>query len=390
MQRIRTPFYGLTIGCDDGLITYETPTFTKKLSGPVFEIDGEELLPSFQSVALVSEIRRNANITEYTFRAVYAAHPALTLHLTVRVAEKSPIVKFKYELTGNGTERLTKTNGDKLDYCALRLGADDQTTEVRFSEFNKMIHSFCMNEVPLKDSFFVHSRTVMGPLMAVTDGNHSFLLAYEHGSQYPDAFLHYRLTPAKEIILSAKKGNYLSGTALNEQPFESVWFDFGTVAGSVDDLAAAFREFQLKYVTLNTESRKPYIYYNTWNFQERNKWWNEKAYLADMTEERMLEEIDAAHEMGIEYFVIDTGWYEKTGDWEISTKRFSKDMKLVRERLTSYDMKLGLWIGPTSAGFTSKILKDCPHCELDWNGQYSHRPIWETEESYDMCIVSPF
>jgi alpha-galactosidase len=83
------------------------------------------------------------------------------------------------------------------------------------------------------------------------------------------------------------------------------------IRGDVDTLAAAFREFQLKYVTLNRESRKPYIFYNTWCFEERNCFWNRKNYLADMNEERMMAEIDAAHEMGIDVFVIDTGWYEK-------------------------------------------------------------------------------
>ena len=115
------------------------------------------------------------------------------------------------------------------------------------------------------------------------------------------------------MILSAKKGNYTAGTVLGKESFETIWLDFGAVRGGIDELAAAFREFQLKYATLNLESRKPYIFYNTWNYQERNKWWNHKAYLADMNEKRMLEEIDAAHKMGIEVFVVDTGWYEKPG-----------------------------------------------------------------------------
>ena len=38
----------------------------------------------------------------------------------------------------------------------------------------------------------------------------------------------------------------------------------------------------------NTESRKPYIFYNTWNFQERNHHWYKKPYLADMNLARML------------------------------------------------------------------------------------------------------
>ena len=59
----------------------------------------------------------------------------------------------------------------------------------------------------------------------------------------------------------------------------------------------------------NAESRKPYIFYNTWAYQERNKWWNGKTYLDSMNQDRMLAEIDVAHRMGIDVFVLDTGWY---------------------------------------------------------------------------------
>ncbi len=103
-------------------------------------------------------------------------------------------------------------------------------------------------------------------------------------------------------------------------------------------------------MTQNTESRKPYIFYNTWNFQERNKLWNDKPYLESMNEDRMLKEIDVAHRMGVDVFVLDSGWYEKTGDWTVSSERFPNGLKTVKARLDSYGMKLGLWIGPTIGG----------------------------------------
>ena len=231
----------------------------------------------------------------------------------------------------------------------------------------------------------------MGPLVAGTDGKESFLLAYEHGSQYPDAFLHFSLSPERKICLRAVKGNYLTGTRLTKEGFETIWFDFAAVPGNIDQLAAAFREFQLKYSTLNAESRKPYIFYNTWNYQERNMWWNRKAYLADMNEKRMLQEIDAAHEMGIDVFVIDTGWYQKTGDWSVNPGRFSDGMKRLKAKLDEYGMKLGLWIGPTLAAVTSMAHSLYPDCKVSWNGKvFDPCPIWETEESYGMCLVSPY
>ena len=358
MFHIETSRYRLELGSDDGLLVYRCGNFRKALTGPVFEVDGSPLAPVFSSFALVSSEKLNNAVTESRFDGIYAARPELTLSILVRAADASPVLKFKYILRGSGI--LTKSQGARLDYCALRGVRRDALTEVRFSEFNEMLHSFCMNEVPLRDTAFPHGFTAMGPLLAGTDGRDSYLLAYEHGSQYPDAFMEFRFTPDRAVTLSAKKGNYLGGTRLDGRGFETVWLDFGMVQGDTDALAAAFREYQLKYATLNLESRKPYIFYNSWCFQERNRFWNKRGYLMDMNEERMLAEIDAAHEMGIEVFVIDTGWYQKCGDWLVNLSRFPDGMKTVKARLDGYGMKLGLWIGPPHAAVTSRALANRP------------------------------
>ncbi len=391
MYILHTATYDLTVGGERALLTYATPTASRALQGPVFEVDGEALLPRFSSVELVSQTKCNAAVTEYAVDAVYADSSDLTLRVLLRVAEGSPILKYKYQLMGGGAHRLTKTDGEKLDYGTLCVPAEDRLTEVRFSEFNEMLHSFCMNEIPVEDSFFANRFSVMGPLLAGTDGADSYLWAYEHGSQYPDAFIQFRFTPDGEVILSARKGNYLAGTALGDKPFETIWMDFGMVHGDTDALAAAFREFQLKYVTMNLESRKPYIFYNSWCFQERNCFWNHKTYLSDMNEARMMAEIDAAHEMGIDVFVIDTGWYEKTGDWVPNRERFADGLKSVKAKLDAYGMKLGLWIGPPHAAVTSKVLAENTSCKMSWNGNTGDPfPVWLTEESYNLCLVSDY
>ena len=110
-----------------------------------------------------------------------------------------------------------------------------------------------------------------------------------------------------------------------------------------------------------------------------------------MTEERMLKEIDAAHEMGIDVFVLDTGWYEKTGDWSVNPARFTDGMKRLKAKLDEYGMKLGLWIGPPSAAITSLAHSLHPESKISTDGKiWDPRPIWETEESYEMCLVSPY
>ncbi len=388
---IKTPNYCLEIGGKEAFIVYKSESSIRTLKGPEFEVDGKILRPDFTEVTLVSEEQLNHCIMEYKYDAVYAEYPDLTLQLVARVVNETPILKFKYILKSTGDHRLTKVSGEKLNYCSLQISAKEHLTEVRFSEFNEMLHSFCMHEVPIQDHYFENSFEAMGPLLTGSDGEESFLIAYEHGSQYPDAFLQYHFTPEREIILSAKKGNYTAGTLLRENEYETIWFEFGVAKGNMDDIAAVFREFQLKYVTLNLESRKPYIFYNTWCYQERNKWWNHKTYLAEMEEARMMKEIECAHEMGVDVFVIDTGWYEKTGDWVVNRKRFSDGMRAIKEKLDSYGMKLGLWIGPTLAAVTSQAYLKNEVSNAEFDGEPSKPgPVWETEDSYDMCVVSPY
>lgn len=392
MPTLQTKHYTLKILENGAFLTYSSTQGKEyALSGPVFEVNGAPLLPEFSAAACVSKQTLSAVLQEYSYALSYKNAPGLTLTLVLRVAEESPVVRFGYRLSGKDYQLTKQAGQDCLTYFSLPVKEDDALTEVRFSEFNQLTHSFCMNEVPVEESFFANSFDAMGPLMAGTGENGSFLMAYEHGSQYPDAFLHYVFSPDHTVSLCAKKGNYVSHTDLGEHPFETIWFHFGAVEGDMDALAACYREFQLKYSTLNLESRKPYIFYNTWNYQERNKWWNRKAYLADMDEARMLEEIDAAHKMGIEVFVVDTGWYEKTGDWVVNRSRFPDGMKAVKAKLDEYGMKLGLWIGPTLAAVSSEAHKNNPDCKIEWNGEVPEpQPIWETEESYGMCIVSPY
>lgn len=391
MQVIKTLNYSLCIGDNEKLITYRNKISEHALCGPVFEVDGMLLQPLFSKVELISQRRLNEELVEYQVDGIYEKHPDITLSILLRVSDCTPVLKFRYILKGNGTSCLTKTAGEKLDYCSWKLHDDEYLTEVRLSDFNAMFHSFCMTELPVRASSFTNQLELMGPILAGTNGTESYLMAYEHGSQYPDMFISYRLTKEREVFLSAKKGNYTDGTLLTEDAFETIWMEYAAIEGDIDDMAAAFREFQLRYATLNRESRKPYIFYNTWNYQERNKWWNQKTYLESMHEARMLEEIDIAHEIGIDVFVLDTGWYEKTGDWIVNYNRFADGMKRVKAKLDSYGMKLGLWIGPTLAAVTSNAHKKHANCKCEWNGRIPNpAPVWETEESYGMCIVSPY
>ena len=362
--------------------------------GPQFEIDGK-LLPA-RLISLRQEgkpVKLNNGVTESSYEGNLAEMPDVTLRMTFRVPDNNPIVKFRYEIFSSSDHQLTRfSKNDNLIYLSTSFENLSDVKEIRFSEFNEMVHSFCLSERIVTPAGFRDSLNLMGPVLVGSDGNYSFLLAYEHGSQVPDKFLEYSLHTDHSVQLKAVKGNYYSGYLIgNNHLYQTIWLETGAIRGTVDALAANYRNFVLHYMSRNLETRKPYIFYNTWNFQERNKHWNKKPYLHDMTLERMLKEIDVAHKMGIEVFVIDAGWFEKTGDWTPSLNRFPDGLKQVGEKLRGYGMKLGLWFNPTVASVSSNMLKNNRENVITLNGDEGKPfPVWETEESYGMCLVSPY
>jgi alpha-galactosidase len=383
-------------GTTDILWSYTELKSKKEYSftGPVFEIDGREVAADLLNISVVGEPKVLPNgVTEYLVEGIYRNDQDLKLLIRFHLSPDNPVVRFNYELIPEKEVRLTKsTQADKLIYLKTTLPAEGKVKEVRFSEFNEMVHSFVLSERDIDDRHFKSNTRLMGPMLTLTSENASLLIAYEHGSQVPDSFIEFALEPTRNMSVIAHKGNYVHNQVVSkEKPFETIWLEVAGVAGDEEKLAAHYRHFVLHFMTQNTESRKPYIFYNTWNFQERNKHWYKKPYLADMTLDRMLKEIDVASRMGIEVFVVDAGWFEKTGDWAPSASRFPDGLKQVKEKLDGYGMKLGLWFDPNAAAITSKLYLEHTDCVKTWNGKPgTPHKIWETEESHRMCLVSRY
>ena len=358
---------------------------------PTFPIDGK-LIPAevrhFAPVGTPTHLDNGA--TEYLFAGKLVQDPHLQLRVQFQVNDRTPVIRFRYILEADQPRTLSGAN--RLTYLQTSLKQLPQAEEVTLSNFAQLTHSYTLYEQPIEDRYFQDSGTLMGPILAASDSHRSFLLAYEHGSQVPDAFLHYQLSPDRSVRLTAVKGNYVSGQRVDaDHPFQTIWMETAATQGGIDQLASTYRRFVLKYMTQNPATRKPYIFYNTWNFQERNKWWNGRPYLESMNEDRILKEIDVAHRMGVDVFVLDTGWYEKTGDWTVSSKRFPDGLKTVKQKLDGYGMKLGLWFGPTTAAASSRVVREHPEWRRSWNGQVAEpEEVWETEKSYKMCMVSGY
>ena len=366
---------------------------TIDVAPPTAEIDG-------RITALTGALHKVAQTTlpngavEHVFECPVDDEDDLRLRLIIGVAPDNPVVRFRYKLVSTTERRLTKVAGvDTVRLAAVTLPTR-RAAEVRLSDYNSLVHSYVPTEVPLTEREFAAEQLIMGPVLTwPTDGGHA-LLAYEHGSQYPDAYLSYRLGTtagdAGTAELVGIKGSYLTGQDLRDG-FATVWLELAWVPGDRANLQTCYRHFVLRYLSTSPASRAPLIFYNTWNHQERVKHWTGRPYLADMTADRMLAEIEVAHRIGIEVFVIDTGWYDRTGDWRVDRQRFPDGLTPIKERLDAYEMRLGLWFGPTSAAVSSNLLARNAVNRMSWHGERAPaRPIWETEESEELCLVSSY
>lgn len=356
---------------------------------PFFEIEKKKTQAILKYLKPTAKpIRLNNGVTEYSFEGPFATNATLSLLVTFQVSTDNPVIRFKYTLKSSDSLKLTKTGGkDNINYLTF-FTESSNIKEVRFSEFNERFHATHLTEVQWDQRHFANGISFMGPMAVFRQKQNSFLLAYEHGSQYPDRYFEFQLHENRKIDLKAVKGNYLDGQDVNE--FSSVWFDLAGVKGNEDMLASDFRDFMLRYINQNSASRQPVISYNTWGRQER-VYWRGGKYLSSLNLDITLKDIDRAHQLGVEVYVVDMGWFEKAGDWTVNKKLFPDELKQVKAKLDSYGMHLGLWFNPTVAAVSSDMYRKNESNRMSKNGKYSGAaPVWETEESYKMCMVSSY
>lgn len=404
------------------------PERTYTLTAPRFLVDGTVRDDfQYQSCQKLSDLPRGG--TEHVLNYKTSGESMLLLAVTVRSYSGSPFIRFRYTLTSEGanTARLTKDGSkDSLRYFsvtqsrsakAIAYSADDALShspqhkletnslrnndlrslqQIQLSHFDPVAHSYLPMQETYAASELYEGMRFVGPI-ALLEFEDRLLIAYEHGADHPNGFLDFTIrTQARsgqiEAEVGAVKGNYYDAQEIGAaSPFTSVWFELGIADLSEEAFLHRYRQFFLEEAAENGESRKPYIYYNTWNHQERKKYFDGLPYLTDMNQERMLAEIEVAHRIGIDVFVIDTGWYQKTGDWEVNLERFPEGLRDIKALLDKYGMKLGLWFNPTVAAQTSKIYREHPEYVMSREGKPNFwGQIWETEESWGMCLASGY
>lgn len=146
--------------------------------------------------------------------------------------------------------------------------------------------------------------------------------------------------------------------------FESVPAALGMVRGGVDETFAALNTYRRRIRRPNRDNRELPIIFNDY----MNCLW------ADPTTEKELPIIDAAAELGCEYYCIDAGWYTDEpdwfptiGQWIPSQIRFPNGLKEVTDYIRSKGMVPGLWLEIEFVGAQCPLVK-----EVD-EGWFFHR-----------------
>jgi len=378
----------LQLSWKDGL-ALESNNFSVTLFPPSVEVDG--IVREGRDLTLLKEDSGNDSVL-----LRYALTGEAVMEVEARLYPG--FVRFRHKLSGKGG-RLTKApESDRFTYTGFTVPRMSYITEVQINQYASVRHAYLPQIIKRRETAWLKELSFAGPVFLAEwndRATRSLLCAYEHGGEYTDNFLVFNIKNENEIYtvnLECGDGTYCNNTFFNdEHPYITPWFHIGLCKGNSSDMLKQYRFFLLHNQSDSKASREPYIFYNTWNNQERNRAFRGRKYLQDMNTETMLKEIDLAHRINIDVFVIDTGWYRSTGDWEVDLARFPDNLKELRQRLDDYGMKLGLWFNPSAAAVSSCISREHPEYRKQVGGKdVNIGPVWETEESYSMCLVSDY
>lgn len=167
---------------------------------------------------------------------------------------------------------------------------------------------------------------------------------------------------------------YLEPGQVYETP---VFFAGYLTEGGFGGVSRQMHRYEREYIIHPTERNRVLpIIYNTHN-----------SFYNRVDESIVMAEIDAAHEAGIELFILEGGWsgwddldspvnnYHSHrlgfGTWEVNPKRFPNGLKPIADKIHGYGMKFGLWIEPEAVFHTSRIVQEHP----DWIIGYDNRPL---------------
>lgn len=107
------------------------------------------------------------------------------------------------------------------------------------------------------------------------------------------------------------------------------------------------------------------ITYNTW-----------ESFYFDISENKILNQLQKIHDMSIELVVLDDGWFinrngedGQLGDWIVDPQKFPNGLAALALHCHQKKMRFGVWIEPEMVTTNSKIYEQHPNWVLQFSGQ---------------------
>lgn len=130
-----------------------------------------------------------------------------------------------------------------------------------------------------------------------------------------------------------------------------------TCQGSIDDVCDRFVQYYDSMLTGIPECEESLpIQYNEY-----------RSSIGDHSYETIMPQARATANRGIDYFMIDAGWfkdqgkwYEYTGDWDVNERRFPGGLKKTTDELKELGFKPGVWFEPETCGEKSYAFNYLP------------------------------
>ena len=378
--------------------------------------------------------------TEHTliFEGAKEGVKGLQVVLKEQIFPNSTLMREKMELKSAGKSfQLNKLNGrlhfqfpvysvendanNTLESTEIRI-ATWEKTPITFGDKKKGNHMYYPDIIQAEVTKEGH--VSKGPFSIISNGEVSWLTAYEHASQdnlngllnkqkvgsgnrINDAMqgvkgvFNFPLKDEDFLFLGVSgkaaekswtvsvdmfRGSYLDGEVIDaEHPYSTVWTATGFYDGNnLETGKAMIRHYLFHQICEKPASRVPEYYYNTWGMQREDR---SKPLRGILTYDRIFEEIENAAQLGVDIFVLDDGWENKQGEWFPNKERLPQGLAPIKERLDKYGMKMGLWFSPMGIDSTSQRYKDHPEWVIkDSDGfpilaQWNH-PAFDFESGF--------
>lgn len=118
-----------------------------------------------------------------------------------------------------------------------------------------------------------------------------------------------------------------------------------------DGFENEYKTFIDKYLGISLFERKqtPAFIYDTW-----------KPFLDTINEKTLVNCVDGLKNTGISLFVIDVGWYDITGNYNVDKHKFPGGLNYICDYIRKNGMKPGLWFSIASINSNSDVAKRHP------------------------------